>query len=422
MSDKPRRAFPKTDARYWLQRGKLILDPRSNYYTLKLQVAGHRESFPLRLASKDAAASKAAGIYRDVVSMGWEDALKKHKPESVKPDRVATVGELIATVRNLVDVRPMTMTKNATAFRRIVGDICGIKPVKSRYATFSAGREEWLAKIESISLERITPAAVKRWVQAFVAEKSVGDVIKSRSARTSANSTLRQAMSLFSRKLLPFLRQSITLPDPLPFHEIKLFARQSSRYAGKIDLPELMRCANEELRASDPEAFKSLLLGLFLGLRRSEMDKLRWSSFDFEAGSVSIVPQVDYSPKAETSLGSILLDPEAAAIFKALREASTDQEYVLSGGQSVQSPTWTHYRAKRALTRAVKWLREHGVDAKKPLHELRKEAGSLVCSQHGLLAASRFLRHADVAITASTYVAQRERATVGLGKLLAPKR
>jgi hypothetical protein len=50
---------------------------------------------------------------------------------------------------------------------------------------------------------------------------------------------------------------------------------------------------------------------------------------------------------------------------------------------------------------------------------MRKEAGSLICEKHGLFAASRFLRHADIAITAQHYTAQKERVTIGLGAMLA---
>ena len=36
----------------------------------------------------------------------------------------------------------------------------------------------------------------------------------------------------------------------------------------------------------------------------------------------------------------------------------------------------------------------------KPLHEMRKEIGALVATQHGIYDASRFLRHSDITTTA----------------------
>ena len=63
-------------------------------------------------------------------------------------------------------------------------------------------------------------------------------------------------------------------------------------------------------------------------------------------------------------------------------------------------------------------LRSKGVTARKPIHELRKESGSMVNRKHGLTAAKDFLRHADIAITAAHYIDRPRQATSGLGSLL----
>jgi integrase len=68
--------------------------------------------------------------------------------------------------------------------------------------------------------------------------------------------------------------------------------------------------------------------------------------------------------------------------------------------------------------RLIIWLRKNGVKANKPLHTLRKEFGSQVCAAHGVHAASRQLRHADIAITSAFYTDARKRALFGLGHLL----
>jgi hypothetical protein len=59
-----------------------------------------------------------------------------------------------------------------------------------------------------------------------------------------------------------------------------------------------------------------------------------------------------------------------------------------------------------------------GISAEKPIHELRKEFGSMVNRKHGLSAAKDLLRHADIAITAAHYVDSPRQATSGLGALL----
>jgi integrase len=54
----------------------------------------------------------------------------------------------------------------------------------------------------------------------------------------------------------------------------------------------------------------------------------------------------------------------------------------------------------------------------KPLHTLRKEFGSEICAVHGIHAASRALRHADISVTNEYYTDLRARMTVRMGHLL----
>ena len=60
-----------------------------------------------------------------------------------------------------------------------------------------------------------------------------------------------------------------------------------------------------------------------------------------------------------------------------------------------QVQTLKRQAAARGVTleRLSAWLRKHGVTARKPIHELRKEFGSMINRKHGLSAASDQLRH-----------------------------
>jgi hypothetical protein len=55
------------------------------------------------------------------------------------------------------------------------------------------------------------------------------------------------------------------------------------------------------------------------------------------------------------------------------------------------------------------------VKARKPLHELRKELGALVTAEHGIYAASRVLRHSNVATTAAHYSDLKTKPIVNVG-------
>ena len=91
------------------------------------------------------------------------------------------------------------------------------------------------------------------------------------------------------------------------------------------------------------------------------------------------------------------------------------------GKRETASVPWgRRYRCRAVFAQLNDWLRSQGVTARRAIHELRKEAGSIVATQSGIHAASRFLRHADIAITAAHYADHKERITVPLGALLKP--
>src|SRR5690606_37568004 len=82
--------------------------------------------------------------------------------------------------------------------------------------------------------------------------------------------------------------------------------------------------------------------------------------------------------------------------------------------ESKASPTTSKalngvYRCQMHFQKLVQWLRSHGVTARKPIHELRKEVGAIIASEQGIYAASRHLRHGDIQITAAIYADKKQR-------------
>lgn len=80
------------------------------------------------------------------------------------------------------------------------------------------------------------------------------------------------------------------------------------------------------------------------------------------------------------------------------------------------------YRCQAILERTVAWLRAHGVDTKKPLHTLRKEAGSLVSTQSGIHAAASFLRQKGIRGAAMHYISHKEKIAVNFTEILKKKK
>lgn len=143
-------------------------------------------------------------------------------------------------------MRPATLASNLSAFRRIVASIAKIDATKGRFARCGDGRREWLAAVEAVPLEKVTPAAVEAWKLAFVSNRSANDENKARSARITANATLRFAKSLFSKRLLHFIAPKIELPSPLPFDGVEFFPRQTG--SG----PQRDAAATQEYQESHP--------------------------------------------------------------------------------------------------------------------------------------------------------------------------
>jgi integrase len=206
-----------------------------------------------------------------------------------------------------------------------------------------------------------------------------------------------------------------------PFGGIKLERRQSMRYQSSFDLEDLIQKGLVQLRDNDPEALKALLLGAMAGLRRKEIDTLPWSSFNWQRNTLRISVTEHFAVKSEDSIGEVDLDPELVVLFKGYHTRRTGDFVIESEAEPNPGATYAVYRCDAVFDRLTMWLRQNGVTGQRPLHALRKEFGSRVCTKHGLYAASRALRHADIATTAGHYLDKQKQTSVGLGHLLAPR-
>lgn len=137
---------------------------------------------------------------------------------------------------------------------------------------------------------------------------------------------------------------------------------------------------------------------------------------------IRIEPTEHFAPKTEHTIGDILIDKNLMAIFKGYHAQSASNFVLETNNLPIPGATFENYRAQAVFERLAAWLRKNGVSARKPIHELRKEFGSMVNRAHGLSAAKDLLRHADIAITASNYIDSPRKATSGLGAFLTTPR
>jgi hypothetical protein len=425
--------YPKTDSRHWRERAfkPVIVENGARreveHYSARIQWQGKRHSFPLLSGNLESAATRAAKIYKSLQSRGWDATLKEFSPTHGKLAKESlTVGEFLDQVGKVASIRPLTLADYMRAFRRMVADLEGVKEdvdhdgkVKSRYNYRSGGgRQTWAERVHAVPLAKITPARIQQWKIGFV-NHSLGDPLKENAARNSANSYLRMARGLFSKKILRHL-ESLKLPARLPFDGVELYKEPDMRYSSKIDAGELMRAAQDELAMREPEQWKILLLALGAGLRRGEIDALLWRQVDFERGIIRIETTEVFQPKSAKSAGAVEIDAELVAVLRGYRAIAKSDYVIETDVDAKPSASYSRNRATPAFNGLCQWLRSKGVEGLKPIHTMRKEFGSLICQRAGLYAASRALRHADVGITARHYLDQKERVTVGLGAMLKP--
>jgi integrase len=412
------RGHGKTDVRYWRE---AVFQPsytrngtrcKVGQYAVKLQYTGRRETIPLGTANRENAAQKAREIHLYLQSNGWDETLSKFKPKSRWSSSAATtVGEFSEQVQSIWTGKPKTLGDYLRAFRKIVSDISEIDGGRSRFDYRAGGRESWLQKVDRTPLREITPDRIQKWKVDFL-RRAGSNPAKRRSASTSVNSLLRQAKSLFAPGIQKFVK--LDIPSS-PFEGVQFEPRRSMRYQSSFDLKQLIHAAQEELPR---EQFKIFLLAIMAGLRRNEIDKLDWSAFDWTRGVISIKATAYFSPKSEDSTGDVEVDPEVMELFRGYQATASVDFVIESKVLPRPDAAYSHYRCQREFEALNKWLQAHGVEGNQPLHMLRKEFGSQVCAKHGIYAASRALRHSDIAVTSQHYLDKRQSMVVGLGSLL----
>jgi integrase len=409
-------AASKTSATYWQGKverySRVVAGERFTDadYSCRVGYKGRRERFALNTASKEEAGRKAAEIYRDVVGKGWVEALRIHKPEIEKKaagEEVVTVGRLIAAATRLSSARPESLRFYALALRRIASGILGVDD----RSKFSRHKKGWREKVEAMPLADLTPARVLAFKNAFL--KAAKTPEQRNSAAISINSLLRNSKALLSKKVRPFIEAEMRLPSPLWFDGIANEKEPSMRYHSRIDPEAILADAESELATSQPEVFKALLLTLICGLRRSEADTLMWSQFDLKAGTLEIADTEHKALKSRDSAGVIGLDAALVSVLRGLN-ARARGVFVLEG----ESRAGCAYRADATFKTLIVWLKSKKVPGLRPIHTLRKEIGSVIASRDGILAASRYLRHADIGITSKIYADLKTPVVAGLGALL----
>lgn len=420
-------SYGKTDVRYWPAKlkkrsykgpdGKLVQIPE---WQVRLFSGGREAWFNLGTPNKDFAAAKARDIFLSIQASGWDATLAQYKPSAEATDVKAeppTIGEFLRAVETTSGLKTKTFKDYAQALRTIAAGVFKITSTVDKYDYVGGGRNRWLARIESIKLDKLSPTRIQAWKVEHL-KQFEADPIKQARAKRTMNSNIRCAKALFAPGLLKFI-SSLQLTSPLPFDGIAFEKAGSMRYVSKINPALLLATAKRELAQDHPEQYKALILALCCGLRKKEIDTLCWDQINWDQQTIWIGRTEHFVPKTSESEASIDVDPELLDELRQYMKQATSPFVIKSHLPAKPGCTHNYFRAEHEFLALNSWLRSKGVDSLRPLHEMRKEFGAQLTSFHGIYAASRSLRHTSIQITSAFYADKKNRATIGMGKLLA---
>jgi integrase len=370
----------------------------------------------LETQNPDAAAARARTLYEQVRANGWAETLASRQPQldAVSGDH-CTLGAYIDAAKTTADIAPRTLETYCQAVRKIASDMLHLPDDGTRYDKIGGGRDIWANVVATFKLSGFTPAKIAAWKRGYL-ERAASDPVSQRAARVSAGYYLRNAKSLFGAKIRAHI--ALTLPDPLPFAGVQI-ERPTAKFFATFDLAELIQSARDDLAETDQEAFKVLLLSSMVGLRRKEIDLLPWSAFRWNENVIRVEHTRHFSPKTHDSAADVAVDPELMTVFRGYRARAPKAEFVIASENAPRPGVlYSFYRCEQVFDRLTNWLRDHDIRSNKPIHELRKAFGSLICAKAGIHQASRALRHSDIRTTSAVYVDSRSRVAAGLGHLL----
>lgn len=248
--------FGKDDVRYWKNRLK-----RRSYknggvrceikeWQVRLHSRGAEEWFNLGTQNRNAAAKKARDIYLFMRSNGMAEAIAQFKTKPLEKWEITTFGDYVEAVRKLEIHTPETFNSYLQKTRQIISEIMGVSCVPKKDGFDKSGRKKWRAKVAKYKLVDITPEKVEAWRRSYV-RRAGNDPLKRKKVEHTANSCLRNAKSLFGKRVLKQLGD-FEMPAEIPFQDVEFYRQRSFRYRSNVDIGKLIEAANAELREENP--------------------------------------------------------------------------------------------------------------------------------------------------------------------------
>lgn len=421
VADKSEASSPKSGLKAWRDRVKRSTEAfrgdagDGREYVVRLQVAGKRRYIELGTTDLDAAAKRARSFFFDVQSLGWDAAiLKLHpaRPIPTVPADKLTIGEYLQAVKEVWHARELTYWEACAKLRRLVALTLGMEPgAGERWRGPKAGETPWQKRINAIRVSDLTPAAITKAMNDYVRLRE-GGAEAQLAAKHTINSLVTNSRSLFSRRnVVP--RLTVALPVVLPFDGVKNLKERMGefRFRRDVDVHQLIQQAREELAPNNPVLFVMFLLALGAGLRRHEIDKLRWRELVQIAEQVEVIKSDCFDAKSYRSLRKVKLPRQFYQILLEFRDNAPLDAFVFSSERpGVLNERRRMYRCDADFRKLNAWLEGKGVKPRdgKKIQALRKHFGDVICATYGIYKAAAALGHQKVSTTERFYAAPPE--------------
>lgn len=242
-------------------------------------------------------------------------------------------------------------------------------------------------------------------------QKRILKITATPSQRRTFASAISAASGVFKKTALDYYK-SRSIPLANPFQGMELVHSKVAQY---VPMPHATRksiwddCRTELA----PHDAMVVLMALGIGMRRSEICAAvpHWFSLQDDNVIVHIKEEDHFKPKNGES-GVVPISIEIYETLLKLRGESDSRYFVPSTTDNEAAN-----RQNKRYEVIIAWLRQKGLQGKKPIHNLRKELGSHVAKHHGILEASKILRN-TVQVCAIHYAGIAELNTVNLQESL----
>lgn len=385
----------------------------------RIQHGGRRSAVGLSTNNQEDAARKAARLYATIRTKGWESALREFSPERSNPQNRTTIGGHIEAAKSVLRVRDISLHKYSYCLRRIAMDIAGANDGEK--SKFDPTHKPWREKADKLKLGILSPLSIETWRTNFL--KNAGSTPPEQTAaRRNVNYFIRNARSLFGRKIQRKFRELGLASFENPFAAVELEKQGSTRYVSTIRADELLIKAKKDFRKKDPDCWKVILAAVGAGLRRAEIDGLTLEQLDSVGALIRVVNHSHFEAKTDESIGAVQVDLSLLEELKSGLDGTSlfVIEPLTPPANGKRAPGY--YRCNKTFERVTNWLRANGVRSDRPIHVLRKEFGSIINAQSDIFTASVQLRHSNIATTAAFYADNRRRSTVAVGTMLKSKK